>query len=119
MRKLGVEVFVLQSTPEGEVFSPRTYIDSPRSQELSQDITWSSYNKAAYIKDRETQISSWRQISQHDQDVHIIDPTTVLCPTSQCIFAYQGKPIYSDNNHLNSTGSMLLKPALAKMFGGL
>ncbi|MBR0874545.1 acyltransferase [Bradyrhizobium tropiciagri] len=43
-------------------------------------------------------------------DVHVLDPTPLLCPGDRCPAVRDGLPIYHDDDHLNRRGVLLLKP---------
>lgn len=40
----------------------------------------------------------------------IIDPTARLCTAQRCISSLEGRPLYSDDNHLSDVGDRLLEP---------
>ena len=40
----------------------------------------------------------------------ILDPAEYLCRSGQCIYEYNGRPIYKDSDHLSEYGNKLLKP---------
>ncbi|WP_162566340.1 acyltransferase family protein [Variovorax sp. SRS16] len=48
--------------------------------------------------------------------VKILDPLPYLCRDGRCAGALRGRPIYSDDNHLNEFGNKLLVPMFADVF---
>jgi hypothetical protein len=49
--------------------------------------------------------------------VHLLDPLPYLCRSDgKCRIAYQGKSVYSDDNHLSASGALLLTEMLRPAF---
>jgi len=51
--------------------------------------------------------------------VKILDPTTYLCRDGRCYGSQNGRPLYSDDDHLSEFGNKLLVPMFATVFGDL
>jgi peptidoglycan/LPS O-acetylase OafA/YrhL len=49
--------------------------------------------------------------------VEILDPLPYLCDEQFCYGSRDGKPLYSDDNHLSEYGNRVLVPMFAKVFG--
>lgn len=118
IRSFGVELYVLQSPPEADVLDPSYPLRSGTAARLPAGFVFSSYSRADYERDHRFEIAAMRSLARADRGVHVVDATPVLCPRSRCVFAFAGRPIRSDSNHLNSTGEALLTPVLEQIFAG-
>jgi len=49
-------------------------------------------------------------------DVKVLDPTEYLCDDRYCYGSQNGRPLYSDDDHLNEFGNKLLIPMFDKVF---
>lgn len=48
--------------------------------------------------------------------IKVLDPTTIFCPDNLCSTVIDGKIVYKNGGHLNTTGAMLLRPVLTDFF---
>jgi hypothetical protein len=48
--------------------------------------------------------------------VKILDPTPYLCRNGRCYGSQNGRPLYSDDDHLSEFGNKLLVPMFAEVF---
>jgi peptidoglycan/LPS O-acetylase OafA/YrhL len=48
--------------------------------------------------------------------VIVLDPVPIFCPNNICSIVIDGKIVYKNGGHLNTTGAMLLRPVLADFF---
>lgn len=68
-----------------------------------------------YSRNKEV-LEAMEQASQQC-GVNLIDPIPYLCPDGKnCLAVKDGKPLYFDDNHLNSYGAETLVPALKPIF---
>ncbi len=44
--------------------------------------------------------------------VEVLDPLPYICDETTCFAARDGKPVFSDDNHLSNYGNELLRPLL-------
>lgn len=51
--------------------------------------------------------------------IKILDPTPYLCRDGRCYGSLNGRPIYSDDDHLSEFGNKLLVPMFAQVFKNL
>ncbi len=55
-----------------------------------------------------------RDIAARHPAARFIDPLPLLCPDGvNCLVAVDGRPLYSDDNHLSAFGALRLLPAFA------
>jgi peptidoglycan/LPS O-acetylase OafA/YrhL len=60
------------------------------------------------------------QDAAHNQcGVKILDPTPYLCKDGRCYGSQNGRPLYSDDDHLSLFGNKLLEPMFAEVFQAL
>jgi hypothetical protein len=50
------------------------------------------------------------------ENVQILWPAEVLCPSEDCLVVHKGKPVYIDDDHLSSIGAKLIEPLLSNAF---
>jgi len=48
--------------------------------------------------------------------VKILDPTVLLCRDGRCYGSKNGRPLYSDDDHMSEFGNKLLAPMFAQVF---
>lgn len=54
--------------------------------------------------------------ARRDCGVHLLDPVPYFCDSGSCYGAVDGRPLYSDDNHLSNTGAKLLAPMFARIW---
>ncbi|MFA6113607.1 MAG: acyltransferase family protein [Sphingomonas sp.] len=57
-------------------------------------------------------LARMRRLAEAVPGVEIWDPLAILCPGAECSALRDGRPIYTDNDHLNGRGHVLLYPGL-------
>ncbi len=57
-------------------------------------------------------LARMRRLAETVPGVEIWDPLAILCPGAECSALRDGRPIYTDNDHLNGRGHELLYPGL-------
>jgi hypothetical protein len=51
--------------------------------------------------------------------IKILDPTPYLCRSGKCYGSQNGRPLYSDDDHLSEFGNKLLVPMFAEVYRAL
>lgn len=61
-------------------------------------------------------ISQIRILAFDIPNIHLWDPFPVLCPGEICFTEKEGRPLFSDGDHLSAYGNLLLSPEFSKYF---
>lgn len=103
-------VFIVQSIPEQGKNVPQLMVKNLLLKNGKNDpgIPYSEYQKRSY------RMNNLLESAAKRCGAKILSPAEILCKSGKCISQYHGKPIYSDDNHLNEYGSNLLTPMLKK-----
>jgi hypothetical protein len=107
----GARVVLERPTPRDDSLAPGFYLMQPNA--------WgdtSLYPRD--IDDRRQQpvnaaIDRWLA---RDPRVSAVDPKAILCPGARCLFAREGKPLYSDTHHVTKVGANLIVPIYGLLF---
>ena len=54
--------------------------------------------------------------AQRECGIHLLDPVPYFCDDESCKGVLEGRPLFSDDNHLSNTGANLLVPMFAKIW---
>ena len=109
LAQVGVPVTLLLPTPEGPAFDPATYLKRGTFPEFTP-VTQAQVRSETFDFR-----AAMRKIGQDDDNVTLVDPLPVLCP-SRCRFALDGTPIYRDGNHLTIQGARLIVSQISQTF---
>ncbi|HAB38162.1 MAG TPA: hypothetical protein DCE52_09250 [Rhodobacteraceae bacterium] len=112
---LGLDIFLLQSLPESEAFSPTSSSSSIYGDVRSRQEVYATYNRQSYLNDRTSQILAFENMGNRD-NITILWTADVMCPVQSCLFAKDGAVIYMDDDHLSEAGAKLLRPSLEPIF---
>jgi peptidoglycan/LPS O-acetylase OafA/YrhL len=105
-------VFVMLPIPEMPYDVPATIsISLILSGKAPQPVTPMS----AYRTNNTAMISALNR-AQRDCGVHLLDPVPYFCDTDSCYGSVDGRPLYSDDNHLSNTGAKRLAPMFARVW---
>ena len=106
----GREVYILKDPP----LQPVPVTDALATNALMGfepgrlDQFWTSRTK--HLDSHAFVDRSFVDVGQKFGNVRILDPTPLLCEADRCPAVRDGLPIYSDDDHLNRRGELLLKP---------
>jgi peptidoglycan/LPS O-acetylase OafA/YrhL len=76
-------------------------------------ITLASYQK------RNAWVWAAQDAARDQCGVKILDPTPYLCRSGRCYGSQNGRPLYSDDDHLSEFGNKLLVPMFKQVFDSL
>ncbi len=105
------EVYVLSPVPEMRIDVPQVLARAKMMGEtkhvtISRDEYGKRHNFALTLLNE-----------AHDQcGIKILDPVPFLCDATECSGDMDGRPLYSDDDHLSEYGNKLLVPLFAKIF---
>lgn len=72
----------------------------------------SHVTKEDYINDTASSRDAIKQLAMEKSNVSYIDSTSIFCPLTTCSILNDNYIIYTDGNHLNATGALLLTPLI-------
>lgn len=104
-------VYVVRPIPEMGVDVPKT-LSRRMALKLNTDISTSLVN---YHK-RNAWVWAAQDLAQKQCGVIVLDPTAYLCDKDQCYGSKNGRPLYSDDDHLSEFGNTLLIPMFAQIY---
>lgn len=104
-------VFLVRPIPEIGMDVPKT---------LSRRMAWGRTDDISISIEEYRKRNAWvwaAQDAARDQcGVRILDPTLYLCDVRRCYGSKNGRPLYSDDDHLSEFGNKLLTPMFAEVF---
>ena len=98
-------LYIIQPIPELDFNAPKRIVKNyfyGKNEKTS--ISYDSY------LDRSEKIRKIIDKSANKCNVHVLDPSKILCKNNECISTYKNRPIYRDGNHLSEYGNKLLVP---------
>jgi len=99
------QVFLVRPIPEMEVSVPTT---------VSRRMAWGMSPDFSISIEQYRRRNSWvwaaQDLARDKCGVKILDPTEYLCHDNQCNGTKDGRPLYSDGDHLSEFGNKLLIP---------
>lgn len=110
----GRTVYMVRPIPEMGFDVPKTL--SRRMAFGAKDdvfITIEAYNK------RNAWVWAAQDAARAQCGIKILDPTLYLCRSGKCYGSQNGRPLYSDDDHLSEFGNKLLVPMFAEVYGTL
>lgn len=107
-------VYVVLPIPEMPYDVPATL---SRSLILTGQAPQPSISLAAYQKKNAGMIAALSK-ARRDCGVRLLNPVPYFCDGEVCKGVIDGRPLYSDDNHLSETGANLLVPMFAQIWGG-
>lgn len=97
------KLFIFDSIPEVGWEVPRRMARLMLNNQPLEITT----KKSQYINRNKNVSKLMTKLSQHE-NIHIVHTENVFCDTNSCTASFNDKPLYKDNNHLNTTGAELL-----------
>lgn len=98
---------------------PQMPVDVPKTMALNAMLTGQveevSVPETAYLTDHRQARHAIEQASRQC-GVKLLDPAPYLCKNGQCRGAINGRPLYTDNNHLSEYGNRFLVPMFSQVF---
>lgn len=106
------ELYLMRPIPEMIVDVPNT---------LARNIIFRGNDKDLKLpiedyKKRNQLVWKAQDLAQEKCGVHILDPLPYLCDEEYCYGSIDGRPLYSDDNHLSQYGSKFLLPMFKKIY---
>jgi len=103
-------VYLVRPIPEMHVHVPN----------LARSMIWGR-SPEAMVPRAEYEVDNGPFLAAQDQarqqcGVRILDPVPYLCPKDRCDGIRQGRPLYSDDDHLSEYGSRYLVPMFAQVY---
>lgn len=108
----GLNIIVIGPTPVQPVRVPQALAKDVILRRASQ-TNWTTFK--AY-KDWNTPITSIFEDYAAQGKITYIDPSEAVCQNKSCDLLTEGRPIYKDDDHLSTTGAMLITPQLIQVF---
>lgn len=112
------QVVLMQVVPTGDYFDPGAHVAALRAG-IQRPRAISLQDHAQAIRAQRDVLNS---IRAHTPAVTVLDPASALCRDGVCSFERDGKPLYTDTNHLSSAGAQALTPmwtkAIRELHGG-
>jgi hypothetical protein len=112
---LGLEIFLIQSLPEGQSFNPTFNNANVYGDVRFENEVYATYDRQRYLADRTNQILAFETIKLR-KNVEILWVADVICPDQFCLFAKDGTVIYKDDNHVSEAGADILRPSIEPLF---
>jgi peptidoglycan/LPS O-acetylase OafA/YrhL len=106
-----VRVFLLEDVPQNTLSVPYE-LASARRLGLDRDFRLS---RTAYEAQQQSATRIFAQLQQR-YELRILMPQDILCAGGMCAIARGEAPLYVDDEHLASTGAMIVEPALEAVF---
>ena len=103
------QVYLMRPIPEMGVDIPKV-----TSRRLALGIDDSVELPIEVYKTRTKTAWDMQNIAVNQCDAITIDPTTVLCDSNNCSSTKNGRPVYSDDDHLSDYGNKILKELFQK-----
>lgn len=105
-------VYMMRPIPEMDVDVPKV---------MSRRLIFGKASEVSVSMASYRQRNDWLWAAQdaaRDQcGIKILDPLPYLCHDGKCYGSRDGRPLYSDNNHLSEFGNKLLVPMFSQAFG--
>jgi hypothetical protein len=99
-------VYIMKPVPAFDVNVPTEMARRLRANPQAADI---AIDLAEYRK-RNPFILGVMDEASRKCGIATLDPTRFLCPEGKCIGSHNGRPLYSDGNHMSEYGNRLLVP---------
>lgn len=113
---LGLELFIMQSPPEGGAFEPSLSNADRYGDVRSENEIYATDGRERYLSSRSNQVIAFQSISSR-RDVKILRVADSVCPSEDCLFAISGRIIFTDEHHISEKGAEVLRAALQPVFG--
>jgi len=104
-------VYVVRPIPEMGVDVPKTL---SRRMALKMNAAISTSLEDYHKKN--AWVWAAQDLAQKQCGVIVLDPTAYLCDKVQCYGSRNGRPLYSDDDHLSEFGNTLLIPMFAQIY---
>jgi peptidoglycan/LPS O-acetylase OafA/YrhL len=107
-------VYMVRPIPEMGFHVPKT---------LSRRMAFGSNDNMSISMEAYQKRNAWVWAAQDAArdlcGVKLLDPTPYLCRNGRCYVSQNGRPLYTDDNHLSEFGNTLLLPMFAEVFQNL
>ena len=110
-----LDLVIMEVVPNDDSFDPirraRTALETKTNPSLEGLLL------SAHLEATKTQRANFAAVVEHFPGrVSVITPSDYLCENEVCHFHTDGKPNYTDSNHLSRTGRELLRPLFQSLF---
>ena len=112
---LDVDIFVMQSPPEGPSFAPSLSNSEVYGDVHSANLINATDNRLSYLLARRKQVAAFEMLARRS-DVTILQVAEAVCPGEECLFAQDGVILYMDENHISELGAAVLRSAFEPVF---
>lgn len=99
-------VHIVQPTPEMRMNVPKILAKNLLLDNGNYDL---SIDYSLYLKRNERVRNLINEVAIMN-DIQVLDPIPYLCHSGRCMAQFEGRPIYSDGDHLSEFGNKLLIP---------
>ncbi|MBV9760540.1 MAG: acyltransferase family protein [Acidobacteriaceae bacterium] len=109
LQKLGSKVVIIASTPEVGIDVPTAL-----ARQLLSGISFSLAPSTSAFMDRQRRAFQVLSDAAPKYSTEIVYPHRLLCDQTNCAVIKDGRPLYSDDNHLSTHGATVLTPIFEK-----
>ena len=104
-------VYMVRPIPEMGFDVPKTL-----SRRMAFGQTADVFITLAAYQQRNAWVWAAQDAARDQCGIKILDPTATLCRDGRCYGSQNGRPLYSDDNHLSEFGNKLLVPMFRQVF---
>jgi peptidoglycan/LPS O-acetylase OafA/YrhL len=105
LRKSNSHLIVVAPLPNHPLYLPETCLPQWFKPIWSIPIGCNKTPTLTLQKQRQKIVSSLQKLAKSTPGILIYDPLNILCGRSACPTSKEGKPLYSDDNHLSGNGA--------------
>jgi len=105
-----VTVVLMHRVPGQPYFHIRTLFYQAIANGVLTDVETS---RTSYLTTNAASRQAIEQIANERANVFVLDPIDIFCTDTECSYAQEGEIIYTDSNHINATGALLLAPLVS------
>jgi peptidoglycan/LPS O-acetylase OafA/YrhL len=111
LQETGAQIVLERPTPQDAALASAAYLDRPDTWRAA-----SRYARATHEARQRAVNAAITDWAARDPRITVLDPTPLLCPGERCLFAQDGKPLYSDTHHLTAAGVGVIEPIYHPLF---
>lgn len=109
----GMSVRIVETVPNDDGYNPeQRALDSLAGAPLDRTGLRRADHEAAAAEERRVFQTA---AADFHSEVGILSPADWLCDTENCLYELDGKPLYTDSNHLTFRGAEVLRPLIKKL----